>query len=169
MLLDEIIIRFRDLLPETERFDRSQQAAYQKKLLQPLLLHAARNVPAQASRLGPVLRGEKVDMRRWSEIPVMNRGDAQRLGAQLHALEMPRHAGKVSEEVTSGSTGRPLRHLVNELLTVATLGLTDRMYRWWNVDGNRTLATFTSRRRELAPPPDGTSSRQWRSGYPSGV
>jgi len=43
--------------------------------------------------------------------------------------------------------------------------MTDRTFRWWGLDGNKTMASFTSRRKQFAPPPDGATMIGWQVGY----
>ena len=75
----------------------------------------------------------------------------------LAAVDLPPHVGPVETEETSGSTGRPFVHRRNELVTIANLALTDRVLRWWDFDGNKTLATFISRHRGTR------AAAQWRN------
>ena len=43
--------------------------------------------------------------------------------------------------------------------------LSDRTFRWWGLDGNKVMASFTSRRKHLAPPPEGSTVIGWQVGY----
>lgn len=158
-------LEFRDVLAETERFPPAGMAAYQHNLLQPLLEHAQAHVPFYRDRLAAIFAGGKPDLSRWSDIPILTRIEAQAEASALTSAFVPAHCGKVLNEETSGSTGIPFRHLRNELMTVANIALTDRMFRWWNFDGDKTMASFTSRRRHRAPPPDGVTIEGWRSGF----
>jgi phenylacetate-CoA ligase len=162
---NKIILQFRDVLAETERLAPDELQTYQQKLLEPLLQHARQHVPFYAERLAPLFRGTTPDLSRFQEIPILTRAQAQANVKALAARDLPPHVGPAEAEETSGSTGRPFVHRRNQLVTIANLGLTDRLFRWWDFDGNKTMATFISRRRELAPPPDGATSRGWRTGY----
>jgi len=160
-----MVLQFREVLAETEKLSGRALRAYQDKLLVPLLRHARDQAPFYRERLAPVFRGDDVDLEQWDKIPLLTREDAQRNTDALTARELPAHAGPVKSEETSGSTGRPLEHLHNELVEVANAGLTDRAFRWWDLDGNKTLASFTSRRKDLAPPPEGSTVIGWQVGY----
>ncbi|MFY9685608.1 MAG: hypothetical protein WAJ88_07390 [Pseudolabrys sp.] len=162
---DKMVLQFCDVLAETERLSPPELQAYQQRLLEPLLLHARQHVPFYAQRLAPVFPGRKLDLNRFHEIPILTRAQAQANVKALVALDLPPHVGPVEMEETSGSTGRPFVHRRNQLVTIANLGLTDRLLRWWKFDGDKTMATFISRNRERAPPPLGASARGWRTGH----
>lgn len=163
--INRMVLKFRDVLAETERLDPKNLRAYQEKLLSLLIRHARRNVPFYEDRLAPLFRGDDVDFSRWSEVPILTRAEAQRRTQALTAASVPPHAGPVEAGETSGSTGRPLSYLRNEITNVAALALTDRTFRHWNFDGNKSMATFTSEFSHLAPPPHGATREGWRAGY----
>lgn len=162
--IERMVIKFRDVLAETERLPPDKLRAYQENLLVPLVQHASRNVPFYGSWLAPLFRGADIDLSRWNEIPILTRAEAQRNTQMLTARAVPPHAGAVEGGETSGSTGRPLRYLVNELANVASLGSTDRALRWWDFDGAKTMATFVARTLDDAPTPEGTTVTGWRVG-----
>jgi phenylacetate-CoA ligase len=162
--LDRMVIKFRDVLAETERLRPDQFKAYQHNLLAPLLLHAYRSVPFYRSRLGPLFSGNEVDLERWPAIPILTRSDLQRNLKQLVAEHVPPYMGEITSGETSGSTGRPVRFSTNELASVASLGTTDRAFRWWNFDGDKSMATFVARLRDDARPPEGKVETGWRVG-----
>ena len=164
--IDRMVIKFRDVLAETERLQADRLRVYQENLLIPLVLHAWRNVPFYRKRLAPLLRGTEIDLTRWDEVPIVTRAEVQRNFQALTAKLVPPNAGPVISGETSGSTGRPIRYLLNELASVASLGATDRALRWWQFDGAKTMATFVARTRKDAPPPDGLTVKGWRVGFP---
>jgi phenylacetate-CoA ligase len=163
--IDRMVIKFRDVLAETERLPTHKLRAYQENLLAPLVLHAYRNVPFYRDRLAPLCRGEKVDFARWADIPILTRAEAQRHTEALTAQTIPPHAGAVETGETSGSTGRPLRYSMNELANVASLGTTDRALRWWKFDGAKSMATFVARKAGHDRERDGTTATGWRVGF----
>jgi len=164
---DEMVLKFREVLKETERFGPDDLWAYQQSLLTPLLLHARKHAPFYRDRLDVVFRGDEIDFTKWSEIQIFTRADAQRNETVLKAAMVPPHLGPVGADETSGSTGRPLRHLSNELMYVAVLAMNDRLYRWWNFDGNLPIANFISPRHRAAGP-EGSETFGWRSGFLKG-
>ena len=83
----------------------------------------------------------------------------------LTASLVPPHAGVTEAGETSGSTGRPIRYLINELASVASLGATDRSLRWWDFDGNKSMASFVARHGDDARPPEGNVKKGWRVGF----
>jgi len=68
---DKMVLQFRDVLAETERLSPDELEAYQRQLLEPLLLHARQHVPFYAQRLAPVFPGGKLDLSRVHEIPTL--------------------------------------------------------------------------------------------------
>jgi phenylacetate-CoA ligase len=162
---DKMVLQFRDVLAETERLAPGELQSYQNKLLEPLLLHARQHVPFYGQRLAPVFRNGTLDLGRFNEIPILTRAQAQANVKALASIDLPPHVGGVETEETSGSTGRPFVHRRNALVTIANLGLTDRVLRWWDFDGNKTMATFISRHPERAPPPSGATVTGWRTGF----
>ncbi len=164
---DRMVLKFRDVLRETERLGPDDLRAYQQNLLTPLLLHASAHTSFYRKRLDGVFNGGEVDFSKWSEIPVLTRAEAQRNESALKAAMVPPHLGAVSADETSGSTGRPLRYLKNELMDIAALAMTDRLYRWWRFDGASPMANFVSPRRKAADP-DGSETFGWRSGFLEG-
>jgi phenylacetate-CoA ligase len=167
--LDQMALKFRQVLEATEQLEADQLEAYQRQLLEPLLAHARKSVPFYAKRLDPVFTAKGFDASRWSEIPILSRAEAQSNQTALVASSAPPHLGKVQTVSTSGSTGRPLSVKRSELMQVAGLCHMDRAYRWWGFDGNRTMASVASPRTAGAPPPHGKTFRGWRIGFPHGL
>ena len=162
--IDRMVMKFRDVLAETERLHPDKLQAYQENLLAPLVLHAYHYVPFYKKALARLCLGRDVDLNRWDEVPILTRAEAQRNIPGLTAQIVPPHAGAVTAGETSGSTGRPIRYKINELAQIASLGATDRAFRWWQFDGNKSMASFVARTRNDARPPDGKVERGWRVG-----
>jgi phenylacetate-CoA ligase len=162
--IERILFEFRDVLSHTERLPPDELRTYQESLLVPLLQHARSNVPFYRDRLAPLFAGDEVDLERWNDVPTFTRAQAQRNTDTLTAAKLPPHAGPAEADETTGSTGRPLRFLRNELATMATLGVTDRAFRWWDFDGAKTMATIVGRNKTIGRPPDGTTKTGWRVG-----
>jgi len=162
--IDRMVMKFRDVLAETERLHPGKLQAYQENLLIPLVLHAFHHVPFYQKTLARFCRGRDVDLSRWHEVPILTRAEAQRNIPALTAEIVPPHGGAVTAGETSGSTGRPIRYKINELAQIASLGATDRAFRWWQFDGNKSMASFVARTRDDARPPDGKVEKGWRVG-----
>lgn len=160
-----MVIKFREVLAATEKLEPAAMREYQQNLLRPLLAHARRNVPFYENRLDKVFRGNEVDFSRWHDIPILTRADAQLHFEALKARKLPPQMGPVSGGETSGSTGRPVRYLKNRLASIAELAMTDRLYRWWGMDGNKTLGMLVSKRVKADP---GMMFGAWRSGFTDG-
>lgn len=85
--------------------------AQQFRQLRLLLTHAARHVPFHGKRLrdaGITLDTALTD-EVWSRIPVLTRRDVQELGDQLHARDVPKSHGPISDATSGGSSGVPVR------------------------------------------------------------
>jgi phenylacetate-CoA ligase len=162
--IDRMVIKFRDVLAETERLSADKLRAYQETLLAPLVLHAQCNVPFYKDKLAPLCRGTDINLACWEEIPIITRAEVQTNSRALTAKTVPPYVGAVTAGETSGSTGRPIRYLINELAQVASLGATDRSFRWWQFDGAKSMASFVARTRDDARPPDGKVEKGWRVG-----
>jgi phenylacetate-CoA ligase len=163
--LDRMVFKLRDVLAETERLPPDKLQAYQENLLAPLVLHAHRNVPFYEDRLASLCFGTEVELERWHTIPILTREDVRRNSKALAAVMVPPYMGPTKRGETSGSSGRPIRYLVNELANVASLGATDRTFRWWDFDGNKSMAAFVARHDDDARPPDGRIEKGWRVGF----
>ena len=77
---DEMVLKFREVLKETERLGPDELWAYQQNLLEPLLLHARKHVPFYRERLDAVFNGDEIEYSRWREIPILTRSEAQHNG-----------------------------------------------------------------------------------------
>jgi phenylacetate-CoA ligase len=163
--IEQMVLKFRAVLEHTERLPAHKLREYQANLLTQLVQHARHNVPYYRDRLAPLFRGADVDLADWHDVPILTRAHAQRAAQSLHATTLPPHAGAVEPGETSGSTGRPLQYLRNHLAYVATLGVTDRALRWWEFDGNKSMASFVGRGRDSTRPPNGTTEQGWRVGF----
>jgi phenylacetate-CoA ligase len=162
--IEGLVIRFRDVLAETEVLRPQKLRAYQETLLGPLILHAQRNVPFYKDRLAPLCNGTRIDLTSWSRVPILSRTDVQSQSQALTALTVPPEVGGVRAGETSGSSGRPIHYLTNELADVATLCATDRTFRWWGFDGSKAMASLVARSRDDARPPEGKTEVSWRVG-----
>lgn len=118
----ELRRRFLATLERTQWLPPDQMTAYQHRLLEPLLRHAAAEVPFyRDGRLTPVLRpGGGLDMNRWHEVPILTREEARQAGTRLHAEHVPEVMGVSRTDSTSGSTGTPLRLLQSGVMSLAS-------------------------------------------------
>ena len=163
-----MVLKFRDVLKETELLGPDDLQAYQQSLLTPLLLHARENVPFYQDRLNALFDGDEIDFSRWDKIPLLTRTEAQQHGKSLKAVMVPPHLGVTRKSETSGSMGRPLRFSINELVDVSSLAMTDRLYRWWRLDGSKLMAIFVPPRMKITNP-EQTITHGWRSGFLEGL
>ena len=66
---DQMILKFREVLKETERLGQDDLRGYQENLLVPLLEHSRKHVPFYRERLDAVFAGDEIDFTKWSSAP----------------------------------------------------------------------------------------------------
>jgi len=143
MNIESIVLRFRPVLAASERAAMADRAAVQQQLLRRLLTHARASVPFYREQLaGLDLEVVGPGTEAWSALPLLTRATLQARRADLASEAVPKEVGTVSSGATSGSTGRPVRYLETELSGAASQAQTDRLMRWWTIDGAKTLCLF---------------------------
>ncbi len=168
MNIESIVLRFRPVLAASERAAMADRAAVQQQLLRRLLTHARASVPFYREQLaGLDLEVVGPGTEAWSALPLLTRATLQARRADLAFEAVPKEVGTVSSGATSGSTGRPVRYLETELSGAASQAQTDRLMRWWTIDGAKTLCLFLATH-QAAGGQEGDSSTGWRPGFPSG-
>jgi phenylacetate-CoA ligase len=160
----EMVRHFGATLRATERLGQEEMRAYQAPLLDRLVRHAADTVPFYRERLAPLFVAGKVDLSRWSEIPLLGRAEAVAAGDDLKSRDVPPELGSSSTGYSSGSTGIPFEHLRDRLARVASQANTERSFRWWRVDTSRPLAAITHGAHAGAP--EGRTLTGWSSRHP---
>ncbi len=161
-MVDPAIVKFLAAIEETQFLTPDRMQAYQRRLLDRLLRHARSETAFYADRLAPVFRADdSIDWDRWTEIPILTRGQAQENADALFARTTPAVTGKTLTSLTSGSTGRPLRHGKSALQNVASACANERFLRWHKLDP-RALVGLLSFAPGEALYPDGETAPQWR-------
>ncbi len=161
---DRALSELRSALALTERLSASELLADQLHHLTRWLPVVARAVPYQRSHLAKVLaRGEALRWGDFRELPLLTRGDLQRLGAALECPAPPRQFRAVSSTTTSGSTGRPLTTKGSFAGGLLALAFQLRLVAWHGLDPNETTAFITTPTPPgTADPPEGAvSPRPW--------
>ena len=153
---------FLDALSQTEHLPAEKLQTYQLGLLEPLVRHAAENVPFYRDRLKPVLADDgKFDFSRWHEVPPFDRTAAQAAGKKLQTENLPLGNDRWVEGSTAGSSGAPLWHRRSNLSDLASRCQRERDYQWYGMDSKETLAYIGDIRDETANPPDGLKLHPW--------
>jgi len=165
----DLIRAFGKTLAETERLRRAKLRAYQQPLLVRLLQHARDTTPFYRDRLPSDLSSATAVEAAWSSIPILTRAEAAAADETLLSNSIPPDTGGVYPEETSGSTGLPFRFLKSGLTGAAATAMTERMFRWWRVDGTKSLARISLDETGAWPPPDGKVSVGWHSSHGSGL
>ena len=147
-------------LARTELMSPDEFQGQRAPLVAKFLAHARQNAAFYRDRFGFDVHSPREVSERWSQIPILTRADAVKHRDSLLSLRTPPEAGPVTEKETSGSTGMPLRYRSTESSSVVNSALTERLFRWWRVDGNKPYA-------QIAYPTavrDQSIWRNWRSG-----
>ena len=162
MELSERQRRFLEALSRTQFLPPDQLRAYQHSLLDPLVRHAAQNVPFYRDRLGAVLAADgALDLSRWAEVPILDRATAQAAGPALFAESLPFGNDRWVDDRTPGVTASPMRHRRSNLTDLATRCQGQRDYDWYGMDGRQTMASIGESRDGSAPYPYGSKSAPW--------
>ena len=160
---------FGHMLSMAQWLSPDEMEASQAQLVYKLLLHARRTTPFYKERLDIGLRSSADVKELWRRIPILTRAEAIQNRLKLVSRKSPRDMGPVSEGKTSGSTGTPFVFKKNAAMDIVATALTERMFRWWSMDGRKSLAQIASDGAREAPPPHGKTTYGWLSDQPSGA
>lgn len=167
--MDDGYDRFVKLLDQSQHFPAQRLKALQDRGLRRFLRHAYEEVPAYKQRLALLFSaGPEPDLTRWQDIPVLTRSQAQEESQELKAISVPEQAGATQTQHTSGSTGTPLIHYRSKLQQTANQAVLDRLFQWYQMDGNKSLAQLTTDYHDRASYPDGYTGHEWFRGQPQG-
>lgn len=162
----EVTRNMAKVLGRTQYYPPEKMQAYQRKLLEPLLRHARKEVPFYATRLDPLFANDgSIRWEAWGEIPTFTRADAQDAGEALFANFLPEHVGGYAEHQTSGSTGAPLRFRVSATASLMNVAASQRIFEWHEIDlsGKAAIIADTLNR---FPYPKGQIGRHWNVAIP---
>ena len=149
---------FFDTLMRTQFLQPDRMQVYQRGLLERLVRHARSQVPfyRDQGRLDPLFTpNDEIDWRRWTDIPVLTRAEAQRNEQALYAENVPPECGEVISGYTAGSTGTPLAYRVNFLLAAAGSAIQERAFAWAGLPAGGSLANLRNDRKGECPYPAG--------------
>ena len=167
MTTDPSIEKFLASLDRSQYLSPQRQIAYQRKLLEPLLVHAREQTVHYRQRLDPIFNANgTIDWSRWSDLPILTRADAQNHYSDLRAKSFPRQAGDAIEETSSGSTGRPLRHATTEMQHLASACCSERFFNWHKIAPDGLVARIRAATHPDAQYPKGLTTQGWRPGHP---
>jgi phenylacetate-CoA ligase len=155
-------------LARTERLSCCELRVYQAPLMAKLLAHARENTDFYKDQLDFDLASRESIETAWAKIPILTRAQAVANKERLKSRRMPAGSGEILEMQTSGSTGMPFRFQRTTNSEVIARALTERMFRWWRVDGNKSLAQIFFDRSESGAPRS-IPGRGWHSARPNGL
>src|SRR5258705_3710904 len=130
-------------LARTELSGPQELDAYRMPFVSAFLAHARDHVRFYKDRLDFDVRSPQDIRNAWSSIPILTRAQAVEHQQQLICERLPADAGRVVSKQTSGSTGIALHYRSASLFDAWNCALSERMFRWWRVDGKRALAMIT--------------------------
>ncbi|WP_157139031.1 AMP-binding protein [Asticcacaulis biprosthecium] len=121
---------------------RQTVVAYQQGLLEKLCRHARRHVPfyRDTGRLEPLFDGDRFDMSRWEQVPVLTREEAYLNRDGLVSEGVPRFMAPIQPGQTTGSTGTPLPFLRTAPSRYVSEALTARALAWRGLSEPRPAA-----------------------------
>jgi phenylacetate-coenzyme A ligase PaaK-like adenylate-forming protein len=149
----------------TERLAPNELAAYRAPLVSKLLAHARQNTQFYRDRIDFDVNSPDSIGKSWAQIPILTRAQAVENYDRLISERIPAEVGQ-----TSGSTGMPLRYRSSVAFEVANCALTERMFRWWRVDGKKSYVQIGALpSKSKAPPSPGAAitSYGWHTGRPT--
>jgi phenylacetate-CoA ligase len=153
----------------TEWLSGEELRAHQAPLLARLLKHARQTTDFYRERIALDLESPDDIREAWAQLPTLSRSEAVANRERLKSRGIPPEMGQSVTGETSGSTGMPFVYRKNSLCTSVDAALTERMLRWWSVDGKKTFGFIIHDREKNAAPPDGSVSRGWHSARPNGL
>jgi phenylacetate-CoA ligase len=158
----------RQKLAGTERLRPGELDAYRAPLVLKLLAHARQHAEYYKNKHEFDVRSADDIGKAWSSIPILTRAEAVANRDRLFSSWIPPEAGPTHDGRTSGSTGMPLRYRVTAAQDAANVALTERMFRWWRVDGKKSYAQISQPPAPEMRSPRGMTTRGWHSARPDG-
>jgi phenylacetate-CoA ligase len=146
-----------------------EMEAHRAPRLSQFLAYARQNVVFYRDRLDFDVNSPDETRKWWSQIPILTRREAAEQREKLISASTPLDAGPIVAKETSGSTGMPLRYRSTAAFSVVNCALTERMFRWWRVDGSKSYAQIAATSREEARLVGGTTRYGWHTARPKGV
>ncbi|WP_306257912.1 phenylacetate--CoA ligase family protein [Pararhizobium sp. IMCC21322] len=154
-------------LGRTQYYTPDRMQAYQRKLLEPLLHHARKEVPFYATRLDLLFADDgSIRWDAWGDVPTFTRAEAQEAGNALFAKTAPDHVGGYTEGQTSGSSGTPLKFRVSATSGVINAAAAQRIFEWHDVDFSGKMALIIDLTGRF-PFPRGATGRKWNVANPN--
>lgn len=165
----ELLRSFNQIVTRTERLRQDELRSYQMSLLTKMLAHARDTTAFYRDRLDFDLTVRENVERIWSKIPILTRNEVIEKNDELASSKTPAEVGPPARGQTTGSTGDPLDFQMSLAQLVSCRALTERMYRWWAVDGNKSFAQISYDHGGRSPTTQGASTRGWHSAAPNGL
>jgi phenylacetate-CoA ligase len=158
-------------LARTELMPAHELEAFRAPLLSQFLAHARHSTQYYRDRLDFNVCSLDEIRKQWLQIPILTRAEAVASREKLISENMPDEFGAIADGQTSGSTGMPLQYRTNAGFKAANCALTERMFRWWRVDGNKSFAQIIHAPLESkgAPSRHGTTFQGWHTARPRGM
>jgi phenylacetate-CoA ligase len=140
---------------ESQYWPRDAIEQHQNKRLDRLVRHACQHVPFHRDRLSLLVDAtSRVDLSRWSDIPLLTRADLMQPGLATTSQALPPGHGEPTSSTTSGSTGAPLTVWSSGYANAATVATLHRCQSWHELDWSRDVLFWTEERPDSGVWPD---------------
>lgn len=150
------------MLLQSQYWPAQRMREHQRGQLAHLLRHAKKNVPFYETRLDAVLRADgEIDWDRWSELPLLTRGDLRAHRDAMQARALPPGHDEIETTRSSGSTGQPIATTQTALTAMAASSATARSYDWHKIDVRRPHVCIFGDDPAMAAYPDGALHEPW--------
>ena len=157
-------------LARSEMMVADELDAYRSRHLSAFLVHARNNVSLYRDRLDFDVGSPREIRDAWSKIPILTRAHAVKFNKELMCDKLPADAQLSVVKRTSGSTGTPLRYRSTAMSDIWSCALTERMFRWWRVDGRKSFAQIVYQPLATARDhPEGIETQGWHTARPNGL
>ena len=153
----------------TEWFSSPDLADYRQPLVTKLLAHAKQHTLFYKDRLDFDVTSRMSFEKGWSSIPILTRAEAVANRNQLRSRKIPPESLGIKKTQTSGSTGIPFSYEKSIASMAAAKALTERMFRWWSVNGEKSFAHIVITAPGKGQPPNGDATVGWHSECRTGV
>jgi len=158
--MDELTQKFFETLLRTQFMAPDRMVSYQRGLLERLVRHARAHSPfyRDSGRLDVLFdKNDAIEWRRWAEVAVLTRAEAQANAVALYSDSVPPECGSIVRGFTAGSTGTPLAYRINQLMAAAGSAVIERGLVWAGLPAQQTWAVLRNDRSGEAAYPSGTT------------
>ena len=154
---------------QSEKWPLEQLKHFQLKRLRKLCAHAYNSVPFYKNhwRNIPFTDFDKMTFDDFEKLPTITKADIQDNHDEMQSADQQFELGPIFYQETSGSTGEPLTVMSSFLVNEMAVAYQQRWYDWCGLDGNKSMAYFTSKLLKEGEPLT-THTKHWHPNFPNG-